>query len=117
MSALDSESRISHLKTLREEAGLGLREVARELGVLHTKVFHWEKTGKIPDPDMIMKMADLYCVPVEKILGHDPVKPAIAPNSKMAKLFAEAATLPRPQQKRVAEFLEDMLAAQRAKAS
>jgi len=34
----------------------------------------------------------------------------------MAKLFAEAASLPRPQQQRVAEFLEDMLTAQKTKA-
>lgn len=108
---------VSHLKELRTRAGLGLRETARELGVTHTKVVHWEKTGKIPDPDIIMRMAELYCVPVEEVLGHEPTKPTLAPNSKMAKLFAEAATLPRPKQQRIAEFLEDMLAAQRAKAS
>jgi len=105
----------SHLKDLRIEAGLGLREVARELGVGHTKLFHWEKTGKVPDPKLVLKLAELYCVSTEAILGSPKAKPALAPNSKMAKLFAEAATLPRQKQQRIAEFLEDMLAAQKAR--
>ena len=104
-----------HLKELRQRADLGLRETARELGVTHTKLVHWEKTGKIPAPDMVFRLAELYCVSVEEILGHPKSKPAISPNSKMAKLFAEAASLPRPQQRRIAEFLEDMLAAQKMK--
>ena len=106
----------SHLKELRQRADLGLREAARQLEVPHTKLVHWEKTGKIPDPDVIMQLAELYSVSVEEVLGHPKSKPSIAPNSKLAKLFAEAASLPRPQQRRVAEFLEDMLAAQKAKA-
>jgi transcriptional regulator with XRE-family HTH domain len=105
----------AHLKELRQRADLGLREAARELGVTHTKIVHWEKTGKIPDPEMILKTAELYSVSVEEVLGHPKSKPAISPNSKMAKLFAEAASLPRPQQRRIAEFLEDMLAAQKMK--
>ena len=106
----------SHLKDLRLRADLGLREAARQLKVTHTKLVHWEKTGKIPDPDFIMKMAELYSVSVEEVLGHPKSKPSIATNSKMAKLFTEAAALPRMQQRRIAEFLEDMLAAQKAKA-
>ena len=106
----------SHLKELRQRADIGLREAARQLEVTHTKLVHWEKTGKIPDPDVIMQLAELYSVSVEEVLGHPKSKPAISPNSKMAKLFTEAASLPRPQQRRVAEFLEDMLAAQKAKA-
>jgi DNA-binding transcriptional regulator YiaG len=50
----------SHLKELRQRADIGLREAARQLGVTHTKLVHWEKTGKIPDPDVIMQLAELY---------------------------------------------------------
>jgi transcriptional regulator with XRE-family HTH domain len=107
----------SHLKELRQRADIGLREAARQLKVTHTKLVHWEKTGKIPDPDFIMRLAELYSVSVEEVLGHPKSKALISPNSKMAKLFAEAASLPRQQQRRVAEFLEDMLTAQKAKAS
>jgi len=107
----------SHLKDLRRRADLGLREAARQLEVTHSKLVHWEKTGKIPEPELIMKIAELYNISVEEVLGHPKNKPLISPNSKMAKLFAEASTLPRAQQRRVAEFLEDMLTAQKAKAS
>jgi len=106
----------SHLKELRQRADIGLREAARQLDVTHTKLVHWEKTGKIPEPEFVMKLAELYSVSLEEVLGFPKMKAAISPNSKMAKLFAEAASLPRTQQRRVAEFLEDMLTAQKAKA-
>jgi len=112
----DSNNADSHLRQLRIQADLGLREVARELSIDHTRLLHWERTGRVPKSEHVMKLAELYCVGPEDIMGLPKSKPSIAPNSKMAKLFAEAAKLPRPKQQRVAEFLEDMLAAQKARA-
>jgi DNA-binding XRE family transcriptional regulator len=105
----------SHLKELRHRADIGLREAARQLNISHTKLVHWERTGKVPEPELVIKIAELYSISVEEVLGFPKNKPGISPNSKMAKLFTEAALLPRKQQRRVAEFLEDILAAQKAK--
>ena len=106
----------SHLRDLRNQAGLGLREVARELGVIHTRVLHWEKTGRVPKVEHAIKLAELYHVGTDAVLGLPREKPMIAPNSKLAKLFSEAAQLPGRQQRRIADLLEDIVEAQKMKA-
>lgn len=111
---MDQESD-SHLKTLRENSGLGLREVSRHLGIAHTKLFHWEKTGKISEPEAIVSMSALYHVSVEEVLGQQKPKPNIAPNSKLARLFGEISKLPRKRQQRIVDVVEDMLTAQLTK--
>jgi transcriptional regulator with XRE-family HTH domain len=98
------------------QAALGLREVARSLEIDHTRLLHWEKTGRVPKAEFAIKLAELYRVGPEDILGLPKAKPAIAPNSKMAKLFAEASRLPGPQQRRIADLLEDIVTAQKLKA-
>ena len=107
----------SHLRDLRNQAGLGLREVARELGVIHTRVLHWEKTGRVPKTEYALKLAELYNVGADAVMGLSKGTPVIAPNSKMAKLFAEASQLPGQQQRRIADLLEDIVAAQKMKAA
>jgi transcriptional regulator with XRE-family HTH domain len=107
----------SHLRRARENAGLGLREVARQLEVGHTKLHHWEKTGKITEPEAIVRLAAIYHVSVEEILGQAKVRPDIAPNSKLARLFVEISKLPRKRQQRIVDVVEDMLTAQLSRKS
>jgi len=110
-----SNETTSHLKKLRETSGLGLREVSRQLGVGHTKLHHWEKTGKITEPEAVVRLAALYHVSVEEVLGQSRPKPGVAPNSKLARLFAEVSKLPRQRQQRIVDVVEDMVTAQLAK--
>lgn len=110
-----SEEVDSHLKQLRENTGLGLREVARQLDVVHTKLHHWEKTGKITEPEAIVSLAAIYHVSVEEVLGQKKPKPNIAPNSKLSRLFSEVSKLPRRRQQRIVDVVEDMLTAQLSK--
>ena len=105
----------SHLRDLRNQAGLGLREVARELGVIHTRILHWEKTGRVPKTEHAIKLAELYNVGANVIMGLPKSAPVIAPNSKLAKLFTEASQLPGQHQRKIADMLEDIVAAQKMK--
>jgi len=105
----------SHLKDLRDSSGLALREVARQLEVGHTKLHHWEKTGKITEPEAIVSLAAIYHVSIEEILGQAKAKPEVAPNSKLARLFGEISKLPRKRQQRIVDVVEDMLTAQLTK--
>jgi len=107
----------SYLRELRENAGLGMREVARQLEIGHTKLRHWEKIGKITEPEAIVRLAAIYHVSIEEVLGHIKPKPDVAPNSKLSRLFAEISKLPRKRQQRIVNVVEDMLTAQLAKKS
>ena len=112
----DTEAIETHLRRLRIQSGMGLREVARELGIDHTRLLHWEKTGRVPKSEHALKLAEIYSVDAADVMGLPKSKPTIAPNSKMAKLFAEASQLPGRQQRRIAELLEDIVAAQKMRA-
>ena len=105
----------SHLRELRENSGLGMREVARQLEIGHTKLRHWEKTGKVTEPDAIIRLATIYHVSIEEILGQPKVKPELAPNSKLGRLFVEVSKLPRKRQERIVDVVEDLLTAQLTK--
>lgn len=55
------------MKTLREEWGLGLREVSRRLGTSHTYVLDMERCKFLPTEDYVKKLADLYEVDLRKM--------------------------------------------------
>jgi len=100
----------SHLNLLRRRAGLPLREAARRLAVLHTKLVYWEKTGKIPNPELVGKVAALYGVSVEEVLGIKDVDDTPrTPGGKLGEVFTAAAKLPRRQQQKIIEFVEPFI--------
>ena len=109
-------SKKNTLQTLREQAGFSQRELARQLDVHPSNIAFWEGDEKKPSSHVLLKLADLLGVSVEEILGAEPRKSQVA-RGRLGKLFAEASKLPRSQQDRIAIILEDMLAAQKAKAS
>lgn len=110
MPGTHSDQPPSHLRQLRSRSGLTLREVARRLDVLHTKLVHWENTGKVPHPDIVFKLADIYGVSVEEVLGQPAsAKSAKRGQSKLGQIFDAAARLPRRQQQKIIEFVEPFI--------
>ena len=55
----------------REKAGLSAAEVGRRIGVSQPAVTQWETGSKVPSVEMLCKLADLYCVPTDYLLGRD----------------------------------------------
>jgi transcriptional regulator with XRE-family HTH domain len=52
------------LKDLRESMGLSQRELGEKLGLTQPAVAAWESGRNKPDPDMIVKLANVFGVPV-----------------------------------------------------
>ena len=50
----------SHLTRLREQAGLTVRELARQLGTAHTNVMYWERAGKVAKTEFVAPMAKAF---------------------------------------------------------
>mgnify|MGYP003290434188 CR=1 FL=1 len=55
----------------REKARLSAAEVGRRIGVSQPAVTQWETGAKVPSVEMLCKLADLYCVSTDYLLGRD----------------------------------------------
>ena len=59
------------LATARNNAGLTQTEAARRLGVNQSAVSFWESGKRLPRASMLVKMSDLYCCSIDKLMGRD----------------------------------------------
>ena len=64
----------------RERAGLSTYEVAKRIGVSQPAVNQWDTGNKIPSVEMLCKLADLYCVSTDYLLGRDEPMESIPRN-------------------------------------
>ena len=55
----------------REKAGLSTLQVAKRIGVSQPAVSKWDSGAKCPSLDTLCKLADLYCVSTDYLLGRD----------------------------------------------
>lgn len=58
-----------NLKTIRKQKGLSQEELAVRLNVVRQTVSKWEKGLSVPDSDMLIKIADVFEVSVNQLLG------------------------------------------------
>ena len=66
----------------REKAGLSTLEVAKRIGVSQPAVTNWDNGTKSPSIDTLCKLADLYCVSTDYLLGRDDPVEAIPRNEE-----------------------------------
>ena len=55
----------------RERAGLSTLDVAKRIGVSQPAVTNWDNGTKSPSIDTLCKLADLYCVSTDYLLGRE----------------------------------------------
>ena len=109
------KSPVVDLAGLREQAGLTVRELGRRLDLHHTTILQWERAGRVAKAEFLVPMAELLGVTIEELLGQPKPRRATAPGGKLGELFRQVGELPRRQQQRIAEVVEDMVTAQLAK--
>ena len=61
----------------RERAGLSTAQVARLIGVSQPAVNQWDTGAVVPSVAMLCKLAELYCVSTDYLLGRDAQTEAI----------------------------------------
>lgn len=65
---------IKHLKELRSEANWTQQEVADRLGISRANYSHVENNRNEPDNELLVKIADLYEVSTDYLLGKTNTK-------------------------------------------
>ena len=94
----------SHLRDLRECAGISIRELARQLNIHHTNIVYWEKTGRVAKAELLPQLAAILGVSVEEVLGQPRLKRTSLVPGKLGQIFEAAAKLPRRQQQKIIDM-------------
>jgi transcriptional regulator with XRE-family HTH domain len=102
---------VSRLRTLREAAGLSLRELARLIDEHPSNVSFWERTGKTPKSEVLVSMASALGITVEELLGEKKPR-KMGPSGRALKSFEQVSHLPRSQQKKILDVVDALLAQQ-----
>lgn len=91
----------------REGAGLSQLDVAKKLGITQQSVAALERRTNVVRSDTLLKLAQIFGVSVNKLLGIDEpkCKPSVA-RGRLQQVFEATSRLPRRQQEKVAEFVE-----------
>lgn len=74
----------NNLIRLRKEAGLSQEELADKLAVSRQAVSKWERGEALPDTDNLIRLARLYNVSIDEIVGYAPEKETSADENKVA---------------------------------
>lgn len=61
----------SRIASLREKSGWSQRKLGEMLGVSHASIQNWEKASSIPSSFELAKIADLFSVSTDFLLGRD----------------------------------------------
>ena len=97
------------LHAAREALGLSQAQVAKQLGITQKAYAVWERYPVALRPEQIERAAATLKVSVEHLFGKAAAKPRGGPVGKLRQVFDQANQLPRHQQAKVVEFLENFL--------
>jgi transcriptional regulator with XRE-family HTH domain len=100
----------ARITALREAAGLTQRQLADQLGTPQSNLAYWEYGAHAPPGAVLPKLSETLGVSADELLGIKAPKPKKqAAKGRLQLVFEEASKLPRRQQEKVAEFLENYL--------
>ncbi len=102
----------------RQQKGLSQTHVAEALGITQPSYADWERCSVSLKPEYLPKLAQVLDVSVDYLLDIEPrPRSGSGPTGKVRQVFEAVSQMPRYQQQRVIAIVEDMIVAQRAKAS
>ena len=62
-----------NIRKMRKERGLTQESLAEALGVTNGAVYKWESNQSVPELEMIVKLADLFDVSLDVLLGYEKI--------------------------------------------
>lgn len=75
---------VKNLRLLREKEGLSQQKLADILNISQQAIFKYEKTSNEPDIETLIKLADIFNVTVDYLIGHSDIRePNVKKNAVM----------------------------------
>ena len=98
------------LASARESAGLTQLQLAEKLATSQRVITYWEREPVALRAEQLSALADALGVTADFLVGRNASKPrGQGPAGKLRQVFDQASQLPRHQQSKVVEFLENYL--------
>jgi transcriptional regulator with XRE-family HTH domain len=97
------------LAHFRKARGLTQQELAETLGISRDLVGHYERRCQNPNLDFVLRVAQVFEVSVDELLGFKPPKPRSGPPPRVKTLAERLTQLPKSKQSVVLEMLEGFL--------
>lgn len=63
---------MENLRSLRKQKGMSMKELGDLVGVSESTISLYETGKRKPDPDMLVKLASVFYVTVDYLLGREP---------------------------------------------
>ncbi len=98
------------LAALRKERGLTQQQLADALGASQSVVAYYERRADNPSLELLQKLADFFGVPVAALVDDKPVPPPKPATSPIVERIERMRRLPRREQSRILELLDDAIA-------
>lgn len=100
------------LYAARVAAGLSQTQVAEKLGITQPSYADWERRTVALRPDYLPKLAEIFDITVEQLLGiEERPKRGTGPVGRARQVFERVSQLPRATQQRILANVEDALTA------
>ena len=97
------------LRNARENANLKQIDVAKKLSVGNKSVSHWEKANAMPCLEDAIKLADLYGISLDTLVGHKPVNDnRISLTSDEMNIIRQFRTLNYIGKEKIISYLSDI---------
>lgn len=105
---------MDNLRKCREQSKLSQKQVALEIGVKPPTVCQWEKGIKAPSRENIAKLAKLYQVSIDYLLGEDSnaedTDNGDSPSLTSVQLAQKIDRLPTETQHEIEKYIDYLLA-------
>ena len=98
---------------VRQQSGLSQTKVAELIGVPQQTYAGWERKSCAINPEHLAKLASVFDVTVDFLVGASIKLRRGGPKGKAQRLFEELGSLPRSRQQRILSVVDDLLAAYR----
>jgi len=76
----------TRVKALRENAGLSMEQLAKQLGITKSRVNMWENNGTVPRMNVLVKLAKFFNVTTDYLLGNDDASNLSLDNTRLSML-------------------------------
>jgi transcriptional regulator with XRE-family HTH domain len=99
----------------RQQSGLTQQQLAEKLGVTQRIITYWEREAVGLRAEQLAGLAEALGVSSDYFIGRDSKKRGTGPVGKARQLFDQVSQLPRAQQQRILNTVEDMLIARHSR--